>query len=88
MEQDSLGKVNEFLCGLHFLVGLAHQAEACLKVWENVLYNGQNVGSLVHGEYSNGELGTLRLIRKVCKSVHYRSCENSCRMVTFEIFME
>ena len=27
-QQQSLGNVNEFFCGLHFLVGLADQAEA------------------------------------------------------------
>ena len=75
VEQESFGKVNEFFCGLHFLVGLADQAEACLKVWKKILYNGQNVGSLAHEGYSNGESGTVRLIRSVCKSVCYRGCE-------------
>ena len=73
---------------LHFLLGLADQTEDCLKVWENILYNGQNIGSLAHGGYSNGESGTLRLIRSVCQSVHYRGCEKSCKMFTFQIFME
>ena len=68
-QQQSLGNVNDFFCGLHFLVGLADQAEACLKVWENIIFKGQNGGSLLHGGYSNGESGTLRLIRTVCKSV-------------------
>ena len=35
-QQQSLGNVNEFFCGLHFLVGLADQAEACLKVWKKI----------------------------------------------------
>ena len=87
-QQQSLGNVNEFFCGLHFLVGLADQAEICLKIWENIIFKGQNVGSLLHGWYSNGELSTLHLIRTVCKYVQYRGCEKSGRMVTFEIFME
>ena len=87
-QQQSLGNVNEFFCGLHFLVGLADQAEACLKVWENIIFKEQNVGSLLHGGYSNGESGALCLIRTVCKSVQHRGCEKSGRMVTFEIFME
>ena len=73
---------------LHFLVGLADQAEDCLKVWENILYNGQNIGSLAHRGYYNGESGTLRLFRSVCKPVHYRGCEKSGKMATFEIFTE
>ena len=44
--------VNEFYCGLHFLVGMADQAEACFKDGNNI------VGSLKHGGYSNGESGT------------------------------
>ena len=52
--------VNEFYCGLHFLVGMADQTEACLKVWEDILFKDDNniVGSLKHGGYSNGESGT------------------------------
>ena len=37
-QQQSLGNVNEFFCGLHFLVGLADQAEICLKIWENIIF--------------------------------------------------
>ena len=88
MEQETFGKVTEFFCGLHFLVGLADQAEACLEVWENILYNGQNNSSLAHGGYSDRKSGTLRLIRSVCKSVHYQGCEKSGKIFTFEIFMD
>ena len=57
------------------MAGLADEAEACLKLWENVLFKGQDIGSLTHGGYSNGESGTLRLIRKVCKTVSHGGCE-------------
>ena len=30
----------------------------------------------------------LRLIRSICKSIHYRGCEKSDRKVAFEIFMK
>ena len=73
---------------MHFLLGLADQAEACLKAWENIIFKGENVGSLLHGVYSNGESDTLRLIRTVCKYVQHHGCQKSDRMVTFEIFME
>ena len=71
-DQQSLGNVNEFFCGLHFLVGLADQADTGLKLWENVLFKGQHVGFVTHGGYSNGKSGTLRLIRIVCKAVEHR----------------
>ena len=59
-QQKKILNVNEFYCGLHFLVGMADQAEACLKVWEGILFKDDNniVGSLKHGGYSNGESGT------------------------------
>ena len=32
-QQEKMTKVNQFFCGLHYLVGLADQAGGCLKVW-------------------------------------------------------
>ena len=63
--------VNDFYCGLHFLVALGDQAEESLKIWENLLFDDvSKVGSLAHGGYSKGDSGTLRLSEKsVCKSV-------------------
>ena len=80
--------VNEFFCGLHFLVGLADQAEATLKVWEGLLYGKEKVGSIANGGYFNGESGTTRLIRTVCKSIQERGCEKSGRMVQFSTFLK
>ena len=66
------------------MVGLADQAEACLKVWEGLLFpNNKKVGSLANGGYSNGESGTTRLVRTVCKSVQELGGEKSGRMVHF-----
>ena len=73
---------------MHFLVDMADQAEASLKVWEGILFKDNNIlGSLKHG-YSNGESGTTRLIRTVCKAVQQRGCEKSGHMVSFETFMK
>ena len=81
--------VNEYFCGLHFIVALADTAEACLKLWEGVVFSDpKKVGSLNHGSYSNGESGPLRLIRSVCKLVQERGCEKSGRMVSFSTFMK
>ena len=85
-----MATVNDFFCGLHFLVGLADQAEDTLKIFEKVsIVGGQTkVGSLGHGGYSNGESGTTRLIRTVCKSVQERGYGKSDRMVTFPCHMK
>ena len=64
-EQKDLAKVNQFFCGLHFIVALADQAEASLKVWEKLLYGKEKVGSLAKGGYSSGDSGTTRLIKTI-----------------------
>ena len=87
-EQEKLTKVNEFFCGLHFIVGLADQAEACLKIWEGLLHGNEKVGTLAQGGFSNGESGTTRLIRTTCKSVQERGCEKSGRMVHFSTYLK
>lgn len=85
-EKVQMSTLNEFFCGLHFVVGLADQAKAAFKVWDKILYGDQPVGSLSHGGYSKSERGTLRLVRTVCKAVQERGCEKSGRPVQFLTF--
>ena len=87
-QQKKMANVNQFFCGLHYLVGLADQGEACLKVWERILFKDQKVGSLCHGGYSNGESRVTRLIRTACKSVQERGCEKPGRMVSFASYVK
>ena len=61
----------------HCLVCLVDRAEACLKVWERILFKNQKVGFLCHAGYSNGESGVTGLIQTVCKSVQEKSFEKS-----------
>ena len=82
-EQDKMSRMNDLFCGLHFIVGLADQAEAALKVWDRLLYGDEKVGSIKHGGYSKGESGTYRLVRTVCKAVQAKGCERSGRAVSF-----
>ena len=82
-QQEKMTKVNQFFCGLHYLVGLADQEEACLKVSEEMLYPGQKVGCLSHGGYSNGESGVTRPVQTVFKSIQKRGCEILERFMIF-----
>ena len=52
LEQKDLNSINDFFCGLDFLVGLADQAEASIKLYEGLLIGDAKVGSLNHGGYS------------------------------------
>jgi len=72
---------------MHYVVGLADQAEVALKCWDKLLFEETVVGSLAHGRYSKGESGTYRLIRTLCKSVQTRGCEKSGRISDFESFI-
>ena len=88
VEKENMSKVNDFFCGMHYVVGLADQAEAALKAWDKLLWEDKLVGSLAHGGYSiGGESGTLRLVRTLCKSVSTRGCEKSGRMIDFASFL-
>ena len=51
-EQERIKKINFYFCGLHYVVGLADQAEGTLKVFDRLLYNETPIGSLAHGGYS------------------------------------
>ena len=56
-------------------MGLANQAEACLKIWDSVCWGNSKVGSVAHGGYSKRESGTLRLFCTVCKAIQERESE-------------
>ena len=58
-QQQSIARVNNFFCGLHFLVRLADTSAETMKQWEQE----------EEGASSNSEAGTLRLIRSTCKAV-------------------
>ena len=68
---------------------MVDQVEAALKVFDNLLYGNNKVGSLKSSKgFSKGESGTLRLIRTVCKAVQAKGCEKSGRAVDFLTFLQ
>ena len=86
-EKEKMRKMNSLFCGLHYVVGLAEQAEGALKVIDKLLYDDRLFGSLSPGGsgFNNGESGTSRLIRTLCKAVEEHGCEKSGRMVEFSL---
>ena len=88
IEQEKMVEINQFFCGLHYLVWLADQAEACLRMWESIILEGRKVSSIAHGGYSNGETGVTRLIRTVFKSAQERGCEKSDKIVGFATYLK
>ena len=76
-EKNVLTRMNNFYCGLHFIVGLADAAESVLKAWESTVCE---VGD--QGRTS----GTQRLIRTACKAFHYRGSEQAGCSVHFRTY--
>ena len=85
--QENFIRVNDFFCGLHFVVGLADQTEIALKCWDKLLHDKGPVGSLANGKYSRCESGTLRLIRTTCKSLQTHGCKRSGRISDFYTYL-
>ena len=54
-QRSGVVRMNDFFCGLHFIVGLADQAEAALKIWDKLLYFDEKVATLGHGCYRKKE---------------------------------
>ena len=89
-EKERMKTINSLFCGLHYVVGLGDQAESALKVFDKLLYEDMRIGSFANGGagFTNGESGTLRLIRTLCKAVEEHGCEKSGRMVDFDLALE
>lgn len=72
IEKDQLTSMNNFFCGLHFIVGLADSTEAVLKQWEgsSEFNNADNPQQQLQQSHQppGGSSGTQRLIRSACKS--------------------
>ena len=83
-EQQSISQMNNFFCGLHYLVGLAEQAEASLKEWEKADFGDERVGAKsLLGIWDGSESGTIRLVRNVCRAFHKHGSEQAGCPVPF-----
>lgn len=77
-ERGQLIRVNNFFCGLHFLVGLADCAEETLKVWE-VKKTAQE---------SSGSSGTQRLVRTARKAFHHKGSQQCGSYTLFHTYLK
>ena len=77
MKQEQLTRVNNFFCGLNFLVGLADCAEETLKLWE--ADNSQEL---------SGSSGTQQLVRTSCNAFHHRGSQQCGRYTLFHAYLQ
>ena len=75
-QKEAMSKMNNFFCGLHFLVALADCTVEVLNQWETV-----------HELPLVQESGTMRLIRMVCKAVHKHGSERYGCQVAFATYL-
>ena len=77
-EQSEMTRMNNFFCGLHFLVGLADAAEETLKIWES---------AVEEKEPEAKSSSTQRLIRTACKAFHHRGSEQAGCSTHFRAYL-
>lgn len=74
-EKETFTRMNNFFCGLHFVVGLADSAEEVLKVWEATQYHDEHI--------STSTSSTQTLIRTACKAQGSQQCGTSALFRTY-----
>ena len=72
-EKSNFMHMNNFFCGLHFIVGLADTAEESVRLWES-------------SENSNS--GTQRLIRTACKAFHHQGSQQCGSFTLFKEYLK
>ena len=78
-EQASLCKMNNFFCGLHFLIVLADVSSDMLKQWE-LLHSDDNAICT--------KSGTMRLIRTACKAFQKQCSEQAGCHIMFRAYLQ
>ena len=79
-EKETLTRMNNFFCGLHFVVGLADSAEEVLKVWE-----AQHLDE--HQHISASASRTQTLIRTACKAFHHQGSQKCGTSTLFRTYL-
>lgn len=77
VEKEQLTRMNNFFCGLHFLVGLADTAEETVKLWEAQSTSKESCASS----------GTQRLVRTACKAFHHRGSQQCGSSTLFRTYL-
>ena len=77
-EKEQVTRMNNFFCGLHFLVALADAAEATLAMWESIDTDDGTTCS---------SSGTQHLVHTACKAFHHRGSEQAGCSTHFRAYL-
>ncbi|CAB1338978.1 unnamed protein product [Coregonus sp. 'balchen'] len=88
-EKTMMSLVNQLLCGLHLIDGLAHQANTTLLLWENIILGEKEVGVYSSPDIGPTELesGTMRLGNTVRDAVQEQRWGMDGYLVPFTTFL-
>ncbi len=78
VEKEQITHMNNFFCGLHYLVGLADCTDETIKLWETSLTTEYEVSS---------SSCTQRLIRTACKAFHHHGSQQSGSSILFRSYL-
>ena len=73
-------KINDFLSGLHVLVGFVDRTKVAFKAQLKLIYDDRPIVYVDNGKYSKGKSGKFCLKATTCKSMQTRGQENLVRI--------
>ena len=82
-DRTKLEAMDNFFCGLHYVVGLAEQSQETLRTWEKAQFGENRAGATA----PSGELGPIRMIRTVCKALEAHCNEQCGNHVQFKSYL-
>ena len=80
-EKQQMTRMNNFFCGLHYLVGLAEYTDKALSMWEFSLLS-DNAAS------PPSSSSTQRLVRTACKAFHHRGSQQCGTSTLFRSYLK
>eukprot|EP00117_Sycon_ciliatum_P047349 scpid58269/ scgid33823/ len=88
-QQSKLTTMNNYFCGLHYIVGLADQAQECLKKWEEVHFEGKAFGATeLPRVFDTTESRVIRMLRTTANAFEKHGNEQAGCMADFNVYME
>jgi hypothetical protein len=78
-ERKQLTRMNNFFCGLHYIVGLADCTDEVLKLWEAASDDTESISA---------SSGTQRLIRTASKALHHRGSQKAGSSALFRAYLQ
>ena len=79
VEREQMTCMNNFFCGLHYLVGLAECSDKTISFWES---------SSCDNKLSSGSSAAQRLIRSACKAFHHKGSQQCGTSTLFRSYLK